>query len=596
MIKTVKKHENSTIQENKQKRLAKFYKNSKNKPNNVDGPTNHVVTRVYRETSPMPIKPKIIVPVVNVDVVEKAKPIVIPFFNFINSPHIANETHSFSFVISSYNNEENIYNNLLSIIFQTYSNWHIFYTNDCSTDNTHDLFWKIVNEYKIQDKVTYIRNYNNMKQAYCKYNMYKNVDSNSIIIILDGDDWLSSSNVLNTLHNAYLNTNALFIYTGYKIYNNNIIENTVSAQPYPINCIQNGMYRFHPKWLFSHLRTGYAWLFKMIPKSYLMINDQWIDRCTDLAEIYCVTEIAKERVYNLQELCCIYNKANSIHYDNSYYIDYNSQKRLQIQTFVKQCTPLHIYIPSIFIINLPEDIQNKESLLYQLNYYNITNVHVFNAHHAINNPKTVQIHEQYISDYNHGLIQQSVFNITKKHLSIGALGLIISTLQLYKYLNSIDIDHTLILEDDVYIKNDFHNCYHITNADILHSDFIYIGHNSTNTDLLDIKKHNTNFFDLKDPIFQNIHIYGTYSYICSKHFRTYVLNIGLDFFINNNLPIDCFFIHCYKDKTNDFNMKLFNHHLFIPEVRKDGIQKKRDMSFYTDRQININDYMIPNPN
>jgi hypothetical protein len=61
MIKTVKKHENSTIQENKQKRLAKFYKNSKNKPNNVDGPTNQVVTRVYGETSPMPIKPKIIV-------------------------------------------------------------------------------------------------------------------------------------------------------------------------------------------------------------------------------------------------------------------------------------------------------------------------------------------------------------------------------------------------------------------------------------------------------------------------------------------------------------------------------------------------------
>jgi hypothetical protein len=78
MIKTVKKHENSTIQENKQKRLAKFYKNSKNKPNNIDGPTNQVVTQVYGETSPMPIKPKIIVPVVNVDVVKKTKPRIIP--------------------------------------------------------------------------------------------------------------------------------------------------------------------------------------------------------------------------------------------------------------------------------------------------------------------------------------------------------------------------------------------------------------------------------------------------------------------------------------------------------------------------------------
>ena len=61
MIQIVKKHENNTIQENKQKRLAKFYKNSKNKPNNIDKPTNQVVTRVYGETSPMPIKPKIIV-------------------------------------------------------------------------------------------------------------------------------------------------------------------------------------------------------------------------------------------------------------------------------------------------------------------------------------------------------------------------------------------------------------------------------------------------------------------------------------------------------------------------------------------------------
>lgn len=594
MIQTVKTHVNNTIQENKKKRLAKFYKNSKNKPNNVDCPKPSV-TRVYGETAPMPIKPKIIVPNVNMNVIKKTESRIIPFFNFIQSQPI-NEIYKFSFVISSYNNEKNIYNNLLSIIFQTYSNWHIFYTNDCSTDNTHNLFWKIVNEYNIQDKVTYIRNYNNMKQAYCKYNMYQNVDSNSIIIILDGDDWLSASNVLNTLNNAYLNTNSLFIYTGYKIYNNNIIEHTVSAKPYPTYCILNGTYRQYSKWLFSHLRTGYAWLFKMVPKSYLMFNNQWIDRCTDLAEIYCVTEIAKERVYNLPELLCIYNKENSINFNNSYYVDYNSQKRLQIQNFIKNCTPLHIYIPPIFIINLPENIQTKESLLYQLNYYNINNIHIFYAHDAIKHPNTVEIHEQYISDYNNGLIKQSVFNVKKIHLSIGALGIIISTLKLYKYLNSIDIDHSLIIEEDVYIKNDFHNFYHITNIDILHSDFIYIGHNSMNTDLLNIRKQNTLFFDLKDPIFHNIHIYGAYSYICSKRFRTYVLNLGLYYFINNNLPIDCFFINCYKDKTNDFNMKLFNHHLFIPEVRKDGIQKKRDMSFYNDRQININEFMIPDPN
>ena len=72
MIQTVKTHVNNSIQENKQKRLAKFYKNSKNKPNNIDIPKPQV-TRVYGETSPMPIKPD-----VNMNDVIKTKSRIIP--------------------------------------------------------------------------------------------------------------------------------------------------------------------------------------------------------------------------------------------------------------------------------------------------------------------------------------------------------------------------------------------------------------------------------------------------------------------------------------------------------------------------------------
>tara|TARA_E500000331_G_scaffold269302_1_gene260763 strand:- start:143 stop:2026 length:1884 start_codon:yes stop_codon:yes gene_type:complete len=77
MIQTVKTHLNNTIQDNKQKRLAKFYKNSKNKPNNVDCP-KPPVTRVYGETSPIHIKPKIIVPAANMNVVKKTESRIIP--------------------------------------------------------------------------------------------------------------------------------------------------------------------------------------------------------------------------------------------------------------------------------------------------------------------------------------------------------------------------------------------------------------------------------------------------------------------------------------------------------------------------------------
>jgi len=180
------------------------------------------------------------------------------------------------------------------------------------------------------------------------------------------------------------------------------------------------------------------------------------------------------------------------------------------------------------------------------------------------------------------------------HLSIGAIGVIISTINLYKYINQLGIDRALILEDDVYIKKDFDKYYHITNVDVLQTDLMYIGHNSVNQLLIEHRKSKTNWFDLNDSFFENIHIYGAYSYICSKKFRDHLLAIGLEYFIQNNLPLDCFFVNCYKKNTIGLNIKLFHDHLFIPEVRKHGIQSKRDASFYTKRHINLDKYHYTN--
>jgi GR25 family glycosyltransferase involved in LPS biosynthesis len=479
---------------------------------------------------------------------------------------------------------------MLSIIRQSYHNWHIYYTNDCSTDSTHELFWEIVTACGIENKITYIRNKENKKQACSKYAMYQLVDRKSVVIVLDGDDWLSGTHVLTELNSIYTTNDYLFVYSGYKVFNNHMSVRNYIGKDYPEECKNTASYRSHNAWLFSHLRSGYAWLFKMIPKSYLMMNNSWIDRCTDWAELYCVAELAKNRVKHIPKMFCVYNQGNSIIYENSYYNDKNGILRRQIETYVKSCPPVRIYLPPIFVISLPDDIVNRKLIVEQLSLYNITNIEIFDAHYAKNEPETVEIYQQYVKDYQRGIITDNVFGVKKIHLSIGAIGIIISTLNLYKYINQLSIDHALILEDDVYIKKDFDKYYHITNVDVLQTDLMYIGHNCENRLLLDCRKSKTNLVDLNDSFFKNIHIYGAYSYICSKKFRDHLLALGLNYFIQNNLPIDCFFVNCYKKNTIGLKIKLFHDHLFIPEVRKDGIQSKRDASFYTKRHINIDDY------
>jgi len=511
----------------------------------------------------------------------------IPLFEHKHIHHDAPETIHFSFVISSYNNQNNIFNNMLSIIYQTYSNWDIFYTNDCSTDNTDILFKHIVHKYNITNKVTYINNSVNMKQAYCKYQIYQMVKKNSVLIILDGDDWLSSSNVLNKLNDIYRTSSALFVYSGYNIYNNNRLSGRVKAKTYPTIVREKGLYRQSPHWYFSHLRTGYAWLFKLIPQSYLMMNNEWIDRCTDMAELFCVAEIAGKHTGCVNDIFCVYNKGNSVLHDNSYYNDATSIRRKQIESYIKTSTPIRISLPPFFIISLPDNIDGRSALHNQLTRSNIPGGSFFDAHHAAVEPDTVRLHAEYVAKYKAGTIKQSILGVRAMHLTLGALGICISTLRLFEYLNvNTELDHVCILEDDVYIKDDFHDSYQITNVDLQENDFIYIGHNSTNTRLLSIRQHPHRLIDLKTKTFNKINIYGAYSFICSKKFRSYVLNLGIDYIIQQNMPIDCLYISLYRDTQNGLNMKLFNDHLFIPEVRKDGIQQKRYMDFYNARKMN----------
>src|SRR5579872_3416353 len=61
-------------------------------------------------------------------------------------------------VSASYNNEQWCEKNLQSVFDQNYSNYHLIYINDCSTDHTLEVVTRIVDERDLQDKITIINN------------------------------------------------------------------------------------------------------------------------------------------------------------------------------------------------------------------------------------------------------------------------------------------------------------------------------------------------------------------------------------------------------------------------------------------------------
>lgn len=419
-----------------------------------------------------------------------------------------NKNIKFSFVISSYNNQENIKNNIYSILYQNYRNWDIFYTNDNSTDKTEELLFKIVDEFDLSNKINYTKNSKNYKQAHNKYKIYQQTNKNNILCILDGDDWLSQNNVLLEINKTYTKENCLMLYTGYKVLYNKKIEYISGMQEYDENTKKNGDYRINENWLFGHIRTGYAWLYKMIPKSYMIYNDKWLDRCTDMAENYCISEIAKDKLINLKKTCVIYNKNNSMLYKTSYYIDAYSKKRKDIEKYIKSQDKLQLIIPDIYIIQKNIKITN-------------------NQYH-------------YVEEINNNELNENILKI--KNLFI-----------LFKeIIQNKNLNHYLIIYSDKFkiLKNkEYKLC--LTQIFLKECDFLII---DNHLELVNNELYN--HINIKQEL-SNYQFDEIKSFIISRKYIDFILNKGLNYFIEFNINWNDFIKSCINNTLeNDLNFYL----------------------------------------
>ena len=122
-----------------------------------------------------------------------------------NKPNITR----FVFVVPSYNNKEWYKRNLESIFKQTYDNYRVIYIDDYSPDGTGELVEKYIAAIGRQDQVTLIRNEKRIKAMANIYKAIQLCDDNEVIVMLDGDDWLYSLDVLKELNTVYKNKECL---------------------------------------------------------------------------------------------------------------------------------------------------------------------------------------------------------------------------------------------------------------------------------------------------------------------------------------------------------------------------------------------------
>lgn len=230
-------------------------------------------------------------------------------------------TNRFVIVIPSYKNLKWCDKNIQSVINQNYQNYRVIYTDDNSPDGTFDKVSAIVNASNKAHKFKLIKNSVRLGALHNLYNMITSCDDDEIILTLDGDDWLSSENVLNTLNSYYSKEDIWMTYGQYKNYPDNGMG--ISRQ-IPDNIIQTKSYRKHG-WCSSHLRTFYAWLFKKIKLEDLKYQDEFMAMTWDMTMMFPMLEMSGTHSKFIPDILYVYNLENPI---NDHKVNISLQQKL----------------------------------------------------------------------------------------------------------------------------------------------------------------------------------------------------------------------------------------------------------------------------
>ncbi|MCX5925454.1 MAG: glycosyltransferase family 2 protein [Candidatus Dependentiae bacterium] len=225
-------------------------------------------------------------------------------------------------VIPSYNNKLWYKKNLNSVLSQKYANFRVIYIDDCSPDGTGSLVQEYIEKYDRYNRITLFKNNKRQGVMANRYHAIHSCVDSDIIVTLDGDDWLAHDKVLKVINEQYQDPNVWITYGQYQKYP---LRQKGQCKQFDQEVIIKNSYRDY-FFVSSHLRTFYAWLFKLIKKEDLLYNDQFIPMATDVAIMLPMLEMAGGRFKCIEEVLYMYNVLNPI---NMFMLDPIFQKKME---------------------------------------------------------------------------------------------------------------------------------------------------------------------------------------------------------------------------------------------------------------------------
>ena len=237
------------------------------------------------------------------------------------------ENKSFVIVIPSYNNEKWCEKNLLSVFSQNYENFRIIYIDDCSSDNTYQMVQSLIQENGQEHRTTLIRNSDRKKAMANIYHAVHLCKREEIVVLLDGDDWLSDENVLQILNDYYSQNDIWVTYGQFQYWPSGKIG---FCQSFDHQIVKNTSYR-KSAWTASHLRTFYAGIFQRIKLQDFFLDGDWLEMGWDLAIMFPILEMAGPHYQFIPDVLYVYNRETPLNDDKI-----NVRKQVACNTKIRQ--------------------------------------------------------------------------------------------------------------------------------------------------------------------------------------------------------------------------------------------------------------------
>ena len=212
----------------------------------------------------------------------------------------------FNIVVPLYDAEKYIEKCLNSILNQSYKKFQLQVVDDCSSDSSYEIASSICKDNKN------VKIFRNSKRIGALNNICNLLNkrikepSKTVDLLVDGDDYLYSEDVLNILKEKYIQTNCLITYGSH------MSSKGVQGKQYPRLIREFNLFRKY-FWYASHLRTFRHDLWLAVnPQDLLNKKQQYFSVAWDLAIMLPMLEMAGERQEFISEVLYAYNDNNPI--------------------------------------------------------------------------------------------------------------------------------------------------------------------------------------------------------------------------------------------------------------------------------------------